>query len=40
MCTRFPLFLTAKFHSLCVKESESEILERSESDILPPTPQP
>ena len=29
---RFPLFLTAKFHSLYVKESES--------DILPPTPQP
>jgi len=39
---RFPLILTAKFHSLYVKcrESESEILERSESDILPPTPQP
>ena len=37
---RFPLILTAKFHSLEVKESESEILERSESDILPPTPQP
>ena len=27
---RFPLILTAKFHSLCVKESELEILERSE----------
>ena len=37
---RFPLILTAKFHSLCVKESESKILERSESDILPPAPQP
>jgi len=35
---RFPLILTAKFHSLYVKESE--ILKRSESDILPPTPQP
>ena len=45
---RFPLILTAKFHSLYVKESE--ILERlesrdgnfgkSESDNLPPTPQP
>jgi len=37
---RFPLILTAKFHSLHVKESE--ILERSEleSDILPPTLQP
>jgi len=32
--------LTAKLHSLNVKESESEILERLESDILPPTPQP
>jgi len=32
---RFPLILTAKLHSLYVKESE--ILERS--DILPPTPQ-
>jgi len=33
---RFPLLLTAKFHSLCVKESESEISERlkSESEIL------
>jgi len=33
-------FLAAKRHSLYVKESESEILERSEldSDILPPTP--
>ena len=37
---RFPLILTVKFHSLYVKESQSEILERSESDILPPTPQP
>ena len=39
---RFPLILTAKFHSLYVIESESEILERSEleSDILRPTPQP
>jgi len=47
---QFPLILTAKFHSHYVKEleseileiSESEILERSgsESDILPPTPQP
>ena len=35
---RFPLISTAKFRSLYVKESE--ILERSESDILPPTPQP
>jgi len=35
---RFPLILTAKLHSLYVKESE--ILERSESEILPPTPQP
>jgi len=35
---RFPLIFTAKFHSLYVKESESEILERS--DILPQTPQP
>ena len=26
---RFPLILTAKFHSLCVKESELEIFERS-----------
>jgi len=34
--------LTGKLHSLYVKESESEILERSEleSDILPPVPQP
>ena len=31
--------LTAELHSLYVKESESEILNRSESDILPPTPQ-
>ena len=47
---RFPLILTAEFHSLYVKESGSEILERSESEILesresesdisPPTPQP
>jgi len=37
---RFQLILTAKFHSPYVKESESEILERSESDILHPTPQP
>ena len=29
----FPLFLTAIFHSVYVKESESEILERSESGI-------
>jgi len=35
---RFALILQAKFHSLYVKESESEILERL--DILPPTPQP
>ena len=35
-------FLAAKLHSLYAKESESEILERSElkSNILPPTPQP
>jgi len=32
--------LTVKLHSFYVKQSESEILERSESDILPPTPQP
>jgi len=32
---RSPLILTAKFHSLYVKESESKILERPESDILP-----
>jgi len=34
--------LTAKLHSLYVKELELEILERSEleSDILPPTPEP
>jgi len=34
--------LTAKLHSLDIKESESEIFERSEleSHILPPTPQP
>ena len=38
---RFPLIFTAKFHSLYVTVSESEILERSESsDILPLTPQP
>ena len=47
---RFPLILTAKFHSLSFKESESEIWERSESevgnfgksvsDVLSPTPQP
>jgi len=30
---RFPLVLTARFHSLDVKESESEILERSESGV-------
>ena len=36
----FPWVLTAKFHSRNVKESESEILERTESDISPPTPQP
>jgi len=34
---RFPLILTAEFHS---NVKESEILERSESDILPLTPQP
>jgi len=43
-CVRFPLILTGKFHSLYVKELESEILEsrsrESESYILPPTPQP
>jgi len=35
-------FLAAKLHSLHVKKSEWEILERSEleSDILPPTAQP
>jgi len=37
---RFPLILAAKFHSLDVKESDSEILKWSETDILPPTPQP
>jgi len=42
---RFLLILTAKFHSLCLGvrhfgKSESEILEMSELDILPPTPQP
>jgi len=31
--TRFSLILTFKFHSLCVKESESEILEKSTSGI-------
>jgi len=31
---RFPFILTAKLHSLYVKESESGILERSESEIL------
>jgi len=31
---------TAKVHSRYVKESEWEVLERLESDILPPTPQP
>jgi len=40
-CTTISIDLTAKFHSLYVKESE--ILERSESqlvsDILPPTSQ-
>ena len=38
--SRFPLILTAKFHSFYVKESET--LERSEleSDIVPPSPQP
>jgi len=35
---RSPLILTVKFHSLYVKELE--ILERLESDILPPTLQP
>jgi len=35
---RFPLILTAKFHSLNVKELE--VLETSELDILHPTPQP
>jgi len=29
--------LTDKLHSLYVKEPESKILERSESDISPPT---
>jgi len=29
----FPLILTAEFHSLDVKESESEILERPELEI-------
>ena len=35
-------FLITKLNSLYVKESGSEILERSEleSNILPPTPQP
>jgi len=32
--------LTAKIYSLYVKGSESEIFERSELDILPPTPKP
>ena len=36
----FPLILTAKFHPLYVKQSELENLERSKSDILPPTLQP
>ena len=31
---RFPLILTDKFHLFCVKESESEILERWESENL------
>ena len=31
--SRFPLILTAKFHSLYVKESETEILERPESRV-------
>ena len=35
---RFTLILTTNFHFLYVKESE--ILERSELDILPPAPQP
>ena len=34
---RLPFILTVKFHS---DVTESEILENSESDILPPTPQP
>ena len=33
---RFPLILTAKFHFLDVKKVASEILERSELEILPP----
>ena len=33
-------FLVAKLHSLYVKESGLEILEKLESNILPPTPQP
>jgi len=47
---RFPLILTAKFNSLYVKESGVGNFEnlvsgvgnffKSESDILPPTPQP
>jgi len=32
LCTTFPLILTVQFHSLYVKESESEILERLESE--------
>ena len=32
--------LKAKFHSRYVKERVSKILEKSESDILPRTPQP
>jgi len=36
--SQFPLILRDKFHSFYVKESE--ILERSESDLVPPTPQP
>jgi len=36
LCTTISIDLAAKFHSLCVKESESEseILERSESEIV------
>jgi len=44
LCTTTSIDFNSRFHSLYVKESESEILERSEleseSDILPPTPQP
>jgi len=36
-CWLLQKLLTTKLHSRYVKESESEILERSESDISPPT---